>query len=294
MWDRKVGTEVRGTPNPYQTALPLAQYVGGMLIPPMPYVPEMYFTDGSHTYYLCEYPSDSNCQTTPSFDLNALVKYGQDVNSHLYSYLSAYFQTNPHVSVAIFHTSQGMPSVSWALGVKPVIAICPNDGQQKCTQEIVPPYKDRVLGNCPLPIDASTSSAKCYANEYRLLSWPGVQRSSVNIFKYQNIPQNVFVKHYQSISTNLTVNQNLLQVLEFSQCYNLDNTTQELSTADEYYCQYSGSLANNLDNANSATTETIGNRKPPLRLDKIKAKVCYPPFISANESFVADSFGHCF
>jgi hypothetical protein len=86
MWDRKVGTEVRGTPNPYQTALLLAQYVGEMLIPPMPYVPEMYFTDSSHTYYLCEYPSDSNCQTTPSFDCNALAKYGQDVNSHLYSY----------------------------------------------------------------------------------------------------------------------------------------------------------------------------------------------------------------
>ena len=142
-------------------------------------------TDG-HKYYLCEYPNDSPCNMSAgignpgSNHRNALFKYSGDMYySHLYSYLSAYFQTHTNASVAIFHTSDAMPAVSWALGVKPVIAICPNDGQRKCTQEIVPPYKDRVLGDCPLPIDASTSSAKCYDSEYRLLSWPGIQRLSL-------------------------------------------------------------------------------------------------------------------
>ena len=50
MWDRNG----QGTPNPYQTALPLAQSVGAKLGMPS-YVPEMFFTDtDGNKYYLCE------------------------------------------------------------------------------------------------------------------------------------------------------------------------------------------------------------------------------------------------
>jgi hypothetical protein len=257
-------------------------------------------TDG-HKYYLCEYPNDSPCENDASIKKdgtsnhrNAYFKYNGDTYSHLYSYLSNYFQTNPNTSVAIFHTSQGMPSVSWAFGVAPVIVICPTDGQLKCTLSMEAPFKNLQLGDCPLPIDASTSGKPCYKQEYRMLSWPGIQRSSVNIFKYQNTPQNVFVKYYQPISTHLTLNQNLLQSLNFSQCYNFNNSSQQISGSGSYYCQYSGSLASGLKDSNSAKTLTIGNHNPPAKLTDVKARICYPPFIVGNSPpGVADSFGHC-
>jgi hypothetical protein len=176
MWDRNTGAKPLGTTNPYQTALPLAQHVGQTQIPPVSYVPEMFFTDAAdnHKYYLCEYPNDSPCENDAgikkdgtSNHRNAYFKYNGDTYSHLYSYLSAYFQTYPNTSVAIFHTSQGMPSVSWAFGVAPVIVICPTDGQLKCTLSMVAPFKNSQLGDCPLPIDASTSSKPCYKQEYR-------------------------------------------------------------------------------------------------------------------------------
>jgi hypothetical protein len=263
MWDRNG----HGTENPYYTALPLAQAVGGMS-----YVPEMYVTDmDNHKYYLCEYPMDPPCEQEPGFDRNALS------NSSLYSYLSAYFQKHTDASVAIFYTSQGMPAVSGVLGVFPVVVNCPNAPGQ-CTEKLPP------TPACPLPTSKETTDYECYQTENRLLSWPGIQRSSVDIFEYSG---NRFVKQYNPISTNYTQIQNLLGHLKFYQCFNFNRSTEQLST--EYYCQYSGILGNGIP----STLTTIG--KHDVLLTAIKAKICYNPSIVANgaENPDTDSFGHC-
>jgi hypothetical protein len=325
MWNRPNASTppvtAAGTTNPYFTALPLAQDPVAVKNPPPPpydlcpvvsgqhpstYVPEMCFKDDTDnfTYYLCEYPSDSNCSTdynkiNPD-NRNAYKAYTGDTNSHFYSYLHLYFQNNPNTSVAIFHTSDGMPSVSYAFGEKPHVVLCvdPNNGNSKCYVKI-PEFSDWLTGDCKLPMDKATSSCYKDPNVYRLLMWPGIQRSSVNIFKYQNALPNVFVKFYTDISPNFTINQNLLQSLNLSQCYDLNNTTQ-LVESGTYYCQYSGSLANGLDNANSATTTTIGKPPPPPTpppppqpIYKILGRICFPPFITGIIGTVADSFGHC-
>jgi hypothetical protein len=257
MWDRNG----QGTTNPYQTALPLARAVGGLS-----YVPEMYFTDtAANKYHLCEY-TDPPCQQTPGFDRNALA------NGSLYSFLSAYFQQHTNTSVAIFYTSQGMPGVSAVLGVYPIVATCPRN----CTQELPP------TESCPLPESSSTRDSNCYKTENPLLSWPGIQRSSVDIFEFSG---NMFVKQYNPINTNFDQNQNLLRVMKFQQCFNFNNTTEILSM--EYYCQYSGILGNGIPN----TETTIG--KHGVLLAAVKAKICYEPLIVANNPAIEDSFGHC-
>jgi hypothetical protein len=262
-------------------------------------------TDG-HKYYLCEYPSDGPCEqnagiTGTSNHRNAYTDYTGDIHSHFYSYLAAYFEATPNTSVAIFHTSDGMPSVSLAFGQTPVVVVCPtpNDGNSKCTQAI-PPFEDWYVGKCELPIDKSTSSCYKQPLAHRLLGWPGIQRSSINIFQHQSSPLFAFVKLYAPISPNLTINQNLLQTLFFSQCYNLNNSSQKVSGSGSYYCQYSGSLANTvppllpLKDVNSSTTLTIGDATPPQVISAILGKVCGPPTIVPNVApGVNDSFGHC-
>jgi hypothetical protein len=132
MWNRDTGTSVNGTRNPYQTAFPLAQFVGKQAVPPVNYVPEMFFTDTTdgHKYYLCEFPKDPDkCEKDAgikpsSSHRNVYTKYTGDTWSHFYSYLSAYFQANPNVSVAIYHTSVPSRSikirrVSRAIRMKP-------------------------------------------------------------------------------------------------------------------------------------------------------------------------------
>jgi hypothetical protein len=265
MWDRNK----KGTDNPYDTALPLAQSVGGIS-----YVPEMYFTDtDNYKYYLCEFSIDSLCDKDAGIPnnrhRNALGKYGKDVNSHFYSYLSIFFETNIDTSVAIFYTQEAMPAVSTALGVNPVVVEC----RDLCKQRLPP------LPGCPLPVSKETSESRCYDTENKLLSWPGKQRSSVNIFYSQNI-------FYNPISQNFPAYPNVL-FLKFFQCFNFNNTTEKLST--EYFCQYSGSLGNDIESTNT----TIG--KNHVKLTDIKAKICYAPYIAANNPFgsVKDSFGHC-
>jgi hypothetical protein len=267
LWDRNK----HGTINPYETALPLAQAVGGMSS-----VPEMFFTDtDTYKYYLCEYPVDPQCDREAGIPnnkhRNALFKYGADINSHLYSYLSSYFTTNANASVAIFYTQQAMPAVSTVLGVNPVVAEC--EGSDDCKQKLPP------TSGCPLPISLETSK-NCYDAENKLLSWPGKQRSSVNIFYSQSI----FVKQYTPISPNFPAYPNVL-FLKFYQCFNFNNTTEKLST--EYYCQWSGSLGNDIQH----TETTLGKNLVPLA--EIKAKICYTPNIAGNISEVKDSFGHC-
>ena len=186
MWDRQLSdTDIRGTTNPFYTALPLAQKVkipptSSPVCPPPTttppltgYTPEMCFQDdgypmpGTHKYYLCEHinedPNDPNtCENNAGIDpkepdrphRNALLAYSGDTNSHFYSYLLAYFQVNPTSSVAIFYTSQGMPDVSQALGAPPIVVGDPDPN---------------VRG------------------------WPGLLRNSVNIFTFDG---NTFVKNY--------------------------------------------------------------------------------------------------
>lgn len=275
MWDRNGA----GTTNPYETARPLAQAVNPG------YVPEMFFVNGTggttHKYYLCEYIHDDTapfgCELEANYDRNALFKYDADVNSRLYSYLSAYLQSEDiRGSVAIFHTSQGIPGVSTALGVNPVVVTCDT---RVCTQKLPP------TGDCPLPDSKSNREASCYKNEDPLLSWPGIQRSSVQIFFYSNSGGN-FVKQYNPINTKLSKNDNLLKVLQFQQCYNFNNSSQAL-TSGKYYCQYSGILGNGV----ASTDTTIG--KNGVKLADIKGKICKAPNIVANPQTVADSFGYC-
>jgi hypothetical protein len=291
MWNRDIGQGIiKGTVNPYQTALPLAQYVGMQAIPPVAYVPEMFFTDtDGHKYYLCEYPSDpTNCEADAGIKKdgtsphrNVLTRYSGDTYSHFYSYLSAYFATNPNVSVAIFHTSDGMASVSTALGVNPVVATCRDPSP--CTDLLLPTRA------CPLPVDAATSASSCYtsSNFNKALSWPGIQRSSVDIFSTQDNPQNRFVKNYSRISPKLDQTHNLRQTLGYYQCYNFDPGAETLSSV--YYCTYSGNLGNGIPIKDTDTT--LG--KNGVKLSDIRAKVCYSPNIEGNPAFVSDSFGHC-
>jgi hypothetical protein len=288
MWNRpNTITGVGGTTNPYFTALPLAQAQDPMVvIPPPPpydlcpvasgqhpatYVPEMCFKDDidNLTYYLCEYPGDANCSAdfnhlNPN-NRNAYKAYTDtgDIDSHFYMYLHRYFQSNPNTSAAIFHTSDGMPAVSYAFGERPHVVLCPypNDGNTTCYEKTPPFTDDWLVGSCELPIDMPTSSCYKEANVYRLLMWPGTQRSSINIFQHQSSTTFAYKLIYVPITTSFTINQNLLMNLAYSQCYNLNNSTQLISASGSYYCQYSGSLANGLDNANSATTLTVG--KPP-------------------------------
>ena len=145
MWDRNKA----GTTNPYQTALPLAQDVGGLSA-----VPEMTFTDvNQKKYYLCEYAGDPPCEQsagiTPdgtSAHLNALAGYPGDSTPHLRLYLYAYFQANPNKSVALFYTSQGMPGVAKVLGGSSSLVVAPCSGNNLCNNSIIPPTTA-----CPSP-----------------------------------------------------------------------------------------------------------------------------------------------
>jgi hypothetical protein len=153
MWNRDTGTEIRGTTNPYYTALPLAQSLFGESAKP-----EMSFTDSQmNEYQLCEYPIDDKCSgTVPGYTNNGLA------NGSLFSYLIAYFQTHLTSSVAIFYTSQGMNPVSNVLGVPPVLANCKGFG---CTGETLPPTTA-----CPLPVSEPTTNKPCYNDADRILS----------------------------------------------------------------------------------------------------------------------------
>ena len=216
----------------------------------------MYFTDtDNYKYYLCEYPVDPQCNQEAGISSNnhrnALVKYSGDTNSHLHSYLSSYFKTDigRNASVAIFYTQQAMPAVSTILGVNPVVAECqgsastaprlPGQGPE-CKLKLPP------VSECPLPISLETSKS-CYDAEDKLLSWPGKQRSSVNIFYFQD----TFVKQYTPPSENFPAYPNVL-FLKFYQCFNFNNTTEKLS--NEYYCQWSGSLGNDITLHDNETT----------------------------------------
>jgi hypothetical protein len=272
MWNR--GTA--GTQNPVDTARPLAHSINNT------YEPEMSFvSSGDKTYYLCEYRDDATdtqpCSTSPgTVARNALMAYDGRANSELYLYLSNYLQAFPQSSAAIFYTSQGMPGVSTILGVNPVVADCNND--RKCKQ-ILP-----LTSDCPLlPTSKVNTASSCYATPKdgglydSLLSWPGIQRSSANIFYYTG---NGFEKQYKPINTNLTQLDNLLGVMEFQQCYDFKNSDGTISSSS-YYCLYSGILAN-------------GITVPPQTLAKITGKICIAPDIVANaRPGVQDSFGHC-
>ena len=286
MWNRDTGTSVNGTRNPYQTALPLAQYAGLQ-------APIMFFTDtvDGHKYYFCEYPKDPNaCEKDAAIKAdgssphrNVLTKYSGDTFSHLYSYLSAYFQTNPNVSVAIFHTSDGMASVSGALGVAPVAANC---SRGNCTDEVASP----TSRTCPIPVDKTSSGSPCFKNETRSLSWPGIDRASVDIFFPKGSSQNLFENDYARVNQGLDQNHNLLQTLGFYQCYNYDPGAEKLS--DVYYCTYSGNLANGIAYTDTTVGDTDKGFKP-VKLSDIRAKICYAPNIQKNSATVKDSFGHC-
>jgi hypothetical protein len=268
MWSRNGA----GTSNPYYTAKPLAQDVGGETARP-----EMFVTDTQGTiYYLCEYPIDEKCTSTPGFDPD--VDRNALADSSLYSYLIAYFQSHTTASVAIFYTSQGMPSVSNVLGVFPVVVTCINGG---CTQTLPP------TASCPLPVSEETTNKSCYANENRLLSWPGIQRSSVDLFDYSG--ENRFIKQYTPISPNLSYVKNLQQNLNCYQCFNFNRKEEKLST--EYYCQYSVNLGNDI--TINKEDGTLG--KNHVKLTDINAKICYAPNIAPNgsENTDNDSFGHC-
>jgi hypothetical protein len=95
----------------------------------------------------------------------------------LRAYLSLYLQTNPEVSVAIFYTRQGMPYVSGALGVPSIPVTDPgNDGADGLAR-----------------------------------SWPGLLRSSVNIFDFNGTD---FSKRYNNPAKIINVTP--MQCFSFS------------------------------------------------------------------------------
>jgi hypothetical protein len=209
-------------------------------------------------------------------------------------YLHRWFQSHSDKSAAIFHTSDGMPAVSYAFSERPHVVLCPepNNGNTTCYERTPPFTDDWLVGHCDLPIDKATSSCYKDANVNRLLMWPGIQRSSINIFQHQSSTTSAYKLIYVPITTSFTINQNLRLNLAYSQCYNFNNSTQLISMSNSYYCQYSGSLANTeppLANANSATTSTIGNKGQ--KIDEILGKVCNSKAVVATD--VTDSFGHC-
>jgi hypothetical protein len=265
MWDRDTGTQIQGTTNPYYTALPLAQSLFGESAEP-----EMSFVDTQmNEYQLCEYPIDGNCSSTQGYTHNGLA------NGSLFSYLIAYFQTHLTSSVAIFYTSQGMNPVSNVLGVPPVLANCNNS--QGCTGETLPPT------GCPLPVSQPTTDISCYNNANPILSWPGTQRSSVDIFEYSG--ENRFINQYNRITKNHTIAQNVLQNLKFYQCFNVNNS-EPTKISTEYFCTWSGSIGKKADGRTDIPI-------PADVLSKLEGKICYAPNIVANVHTVVDSFGHC-
>jgi hypothetical protein len=288
-WDRNK----TGTTNPYYTALPLAQAKG--LQVEMTFEDPNYPAPGTHKYYLCEYPIEDNrnpqtCEHVAGIDpkhpelahRNALAAYGDvgDVKSHLYSYLLPYFNTpESTTSVAIFHTSQGMPALSGALdgttyNAFPVVVNCGWGAFSTCKQ-VVPPSSNPY---CPFPVSEATNTknATCYKEEDQLLSWPGIKRSSVNIFYF-------FSKQYISVVNDKPL-YNYLHVLKFYQCFNLDNYNKSISI--EYFCPSSGSIGKE----NNGETDIPGLDK---LLPQLLGKICYEPNISANVGKTTDTFGHC-
>jgi hypothetical protein len=299
MWDRDVSPnpdkpDIRGTTNPLETARPLAKAVGLRQTPPNAnYVPEMIITDGAggNKYYLCEYLSNPDCERDAGIGTNPM-HFNALAGGFLHDYLINYFIGSPGTSVAIFYTSQGMPGVSNVLGTSPKIANC--SGSAPCTQ-IFPPTSTRRP--CPLPNSPDDLDANCYQTPSDTppgpydpnLSWPGIARSSVDIFNFQFhllAPQYI-------LDTSLDGSGNLLQKLQFFQCYNLNHNTQ-LITPGTYYCQYSGNIANGLDNANSLTSTTVGKPKTgsPANISDIRGKICIAGSIKDNP-VDRDTFGSC-
>src|SRR5271155_3680712 len=147
-------------------------------------------------------------------------------------------------------------------------------------------YRGNVAANreVPLPVSESTTNISCYENANRILSWPGTQRSSVDIFEYSG--ENRFIKQYNPITKNHTTAQNVLNNLNFYQCFNINNNDpKKIST--EYYCTWSGSIGKKPDGTDIPIPADV--------LSKLEGKICYAPNIVANAGFgtVIDSFGHC-
>jgi hypothetical protein len=327
MWDRDTGNGIPlGTTNPFYTALDLAQSVTPKQptykpvcpsppqdpLPPLTgYVPEMCFQDAGYDlvprppnvykYYLCEYPVDNvgpkgdpnnNCEANAGIKqdgstshLNALYTYPKigKTQPPLYSYLLNYFQTTPASSVAIFYTSQGMPGVSYVLGANPILAFC---GSGNCIQNFT------GTADCPSPLSAQIiNTERCYQGFDPNLSWPSTARSSANIFYFQS---NQFAKQYVLDPTK-GGDYNLTHNLQFFQCYNLNHYTQ-LIVPGSYFCQYSGNIANGLDNANSLTSTTVGQpldkTKPPANISDIRGKICIAGTITLFQPD-RDTFGTC-
>jgi hypothetical protein len=313
MWNRPGATgDFTGTTNPYKTALPLAQSLTNhpppstlcpfdpAAGPPTTYLPEMCFKfEGStdtHVYYLCEFKTDDPCTMhTPNFDRNALddgtpaIPPPPVFSSPLLLYLSNYFQTQTTpASVAIFFTSDGMPGLSTILGFTPVVVECRAD-TLKC-QEL------NVGRTCPFPVSRTAVDNYCWETNPNkggkydpILSWPGVQRSSANVFYYLG---NQLVKQYNPIDPALVRDDNIIQKFKFQQCYNLNYASQKISTSGNRYCQFSGNLANNLANSNSVTTTTVGkppDGSPPVKLTDIEGKICS----TITRNFFPDTYGNC-
>jgi VCBS repeat protein len=198
-------------------------------------------------------------------------------------YLSDYFQKQTDASVAIFYTSQGIPGVSTILGVIPVVVFCRTD-TSSCTETEV------GTRTCPLPLSAAATKNLCWDTQYDpILSWPGVQRSSVNVFYYLG---NQFQKQYNEIDETMNKNDNILNKFKFQQCYDFNYASQTRSKSGNRYCQYSGNLANKLLNYNSVTATTIGvptDGSAPVIIASIQAKIC----TKITKNVFADTYGSC-
>jgi hypothetical protein len=190
-------------------------------------------------YYLCEYPTDQPCADSADFKnhpdrRNALATYDGATRAAIVDYLTNYFLPRAK-SVAIFFSSQGLPSLSTVFGVIPVVVDCP--AYLNC-QSKTPPYKQ-----CPLPVSEETSV--CYGTDQPLLSWPGTARSSVDIlffnptvtpaYYYSNEPtyNPVFIPFKPALGNQLK--------MTYVQCFNFDNRMHS-AVFGKYFCQNSGSI----------------------------------------------------
>lgn len=235
MWDRNGA----GTNNPYQTAKDLAKNFDPTG------KPEMFFTDVkddiTYTYYLCEYPTDKKCTDSASFNphgRNALYTYPGATKAPIVDYLNNYLYGDGFASsVAIFFSSQGLPSLSTVFGVIPAVVNCP--GYAMCISK-TPPYK-----KCPLPVSEETSV--CYGKDQPLLSWPGTARSSVDILFWNGTPEYVNSQTYHPVFINppKSALDNQLK-MTYVQCFNFDNSKSEHHKIVDgmYFCQNSGNIPN--------------------------------------------------
>ena len=152
--------------------------------------------------------------------------------SVLRDYLNSYFQTEQYsstkgASIAIFYTHQGMPDVSTTLQIP----------------------LNQVPASAPDP----------------LVSWPGEQRSSVNIaYWYNSAPS--FQRQYSDAPYTA------IRVKSY-QCFNVNEEGQYDNT--KYYCQYSGNLNDypSLSNPNEHLRGKICGTLAPLITPSTSSKI---------------------